>query len=930
MKAWRLFIATCSLLLTASAVRGQVLTWNPAGMGGGGALFLPSFDPHHRQDLYLSCDMGEIFHSTDLGISWSVPDFRQIGGGDVIGRIAYTSDPNVMYAISRNGDRAEPRKSTDGGASWKPLGNDPTDGGAYFLAAVPTRSDRILLTDYTRLFLSTDGGATFTGVNHRDEGYYVAGIYVNGEQIYLCTSDGIRYSGNGGLTWSDSAGSHPPAGEAFVSFIGATTAGELRFFAVTLGEGDVYPGVTGSDHALSKGVYKLDKNTFGWRKCGGIPTDVHPFFIAGNADDNNLVYVAGGSDDGAPTVYKSTDAGTSWSNLFRTRGNANIATGWSGDGGDRGWSYGEYALGFTVDPADKNRAIITDLGFAHLTTDGGATWRALYVPPGYLTPAGAPTPNGRAIPSNGLENTTCWQVAWIDQSTLVGCYSDIRGTRSEDGGATWSQSYTGHTLNSMYRVVLHPTTSIAYAATSSVHDIYQSTRLADNTLDNGAGQVLFSGDKGKSWSVLHDFHHPVIWLALDPARPNRLYASVIHGTEGGIYVSDDIQSGGGSTWRRLAAPPRTEGHPFNIQVLKDGALLASYSGRRAASGFTASSGVFLSTDGGATWSDRSSPQMLYWTKDVVVDPHDAAENTWYVGVFSGWGGAPNGLGGLYRTTDRGLHWGKILDLDRVTSCTVSPSNPDEMYATTEVDGLWHTANLRSDAPVFTSVAEYPFRQPERVFFDPYRAGEVWVTSFGNGLRHGTYGAVPLLISPPMAGRVSASPARLLWHAVANATGYDVRVGATADLSSPRIDSSGIADTTLAIPVEPGLTYFWRVRAVAAGDTGTWSPTWYFTVPTVAGLAERDASGAASGISISAAPNPASSSLTFLVTLRRRAHATLRLVNMLGVVVDVPYSGELEPGSRAISVDASQLTSGHYRYELLTDDAAIRGSIVIAR
>ena len=32
--------------------------------------------------------------------------------------------------------------------------------------------------------------------------------------------------------------------------------------------------------------------------------------------------------------------------------------------------------------------------------------------------------------------------------------------------------------------------------------------------------------------------------------------------------------------------------------------------------------------------------MYYWTKDIVIDPNDASQNTWYAGVFSGWGGTP--------------------------------------------------------------------------------------------------------------------------------------------------------------------------------------------------------------------------------------------------------------------------------------------------
>jgi len=37
------------------------------------------------------------------------------------------------------------------------------------------------------------------------------------------------------------------------------------------------------------------------------------------------------------------------------------------------------------------------------------------------------------------------------------------------------------------------------------------------------------------------------------------------------------------------------------------------------------------------------------------------------------------------------------------------------------------------------VKSYPFRQPERVFFNPYNQSEVWVTSFGNGMKVGTSG-----------------------------------------------------------------------------------------------------------------------------------------------------------------------------------------------
>ena len=117
----------------------------------------------------------------------------------------------------------------------------------------------------------------------------------------------------------------------------------------------------------------------------------------------------------------------------------------------------------------------------------------------------------------------------------------------------------------------------------------------------------------------------------------------------------------------------------------------------------------------------------------------AAQNSWYVCVFSGWGGAPNGLGGIYRTTNRGAAWTRINNLDRVTSLTFNPNDHSEAYVTTETLGLWHSTTMTAASPAFTRVDSYPFRQPERVYYNPYKSDEIWVTSFGNGTRVGDTG-----------------------------------------------------------------------------------------------------------------------------------------------------------------------------------------------
>ena len=275
--------------------------------------------------------------------------------------------------------------------------------------------------------------------------------------------------------------------------------------------------------------------------------------------------------------------------------------------------------------------------------------------------------------------------------------------------------------------------------------MYQSTRLADSPLDNAdaEGKILFSSDNGATWQLLHSFGHPVFWIALDPNNANRAYASVIHyggGTGiGGVYRCDNLLALSGSTWTLLPAPPRTQKHPASIVVLNDGKVLAGYSGRRNASGaFTNSSGAFLFNPASNSWQDVSAPGMQYWTKDIIPAPDDVSQNIWYAAVFSGWGGAPNGLGGLYRTINRGQSWTKLTgtQFDRVTSITFNPLNNKQVYLTTEQNGLWITDNISAANPVFTLVENYQYRQPERVFFNPFKPCEIWISSFGNGMKIG--------------------------------------------------------------------------------------------------------------------------------------------------------------------------------------------------
>src|SRR5688500_12375681 len=69
------------LLLPVTTLFSQPTTFSSRGPGGGGALFSPSINPANPNEYYIACDMSELFHTTDLGVSYNQVDFNQFNGG---------------------------------------------------------------------------------------------------------------------------------------------------------------------------------------------------------------------------------------------------------------------------------------------------------------------------------------------------------------------------------------------------------------------------------------------------------------------------------------------------------------------------------------------------------------------------------------------------------------------------------------------------------------------------------------------------------------------------------------------------------------------------------------------------------------------------------------------------------------------------------
>jgi photosystem II stability/assembly factor-like uncharacterized protein len=197
-------------------------------------------------------------------------------------------------------------------------------------------------------------------------------------------------------------------------------------------------------------------------------------------------------------------------------------------------------------------------------------------------------------------------------------------------------------------------------------------------------------------------------LAVDPANSDVVYVGAGEGAVrnsisfgDGVYKTTD----GGRTWKHLGLKDserfsRIVIHPTNSQV-----VLAAVMGH--AFGPNQERGVYRTTDGGATWQRVLYVNETTGASDVAIDPKDP--NIVYAGMYDyqrkPWHFRSGGPGsGLYRSTDGGATWKKLTDpalknglpgaklIGRI-GISICLSNPNVVYALmeTQEDGvLWRS------------------------------------------------------------------------------------------------------------------------------------------------------------------------------------------------------------------------------------------------
>ena len=250
--------------------------------------------------------------------------------------------------------------------------------------------------------------------------------------------------------------------------------------------------------------------------------------------------------------------------------------------------------------------------------------------------------------------------------------------KSVDGGIVWAPIFDDQPVAAIGSLAV---------ARSDPNVLYVGTGEANLRGDAAAGDGIYrSVDAGKTWHHVLSLSGHVGTVAVDPHDPDVAFAAVLgHGfgpnPERGVYRTRD----GGKSWQLvLKRDPSTGASDVAIDPGNPHVVLAGlwqvrrYPWTLESGG--AGSGLYISRDGGDTWSQLSGhglPEGPWGKVGVAVAPSDGRRIYALIEAAQG---------GLYRSDDGGDTWSLASGSHELrqrafyyTVITVAPNNPDDLW-----------------------------------------------------------------------------------------------------------------------------------------------------------------------------------------------------------------------------------------------------------
>ncbi len=614
---------------------------------------------------------------TTSAASWSVlgpVQTYKVGTGElknyqsnIYAIAAAPSNPNVLYAGSEPGTLY---RSSDKGMHWASITESLSNCTAKSIVVDPTNENIVYTYDGSAnvLLKTATGGLTWTPLT----GYTGGGgnsmvISPTTGRVFITGNTAIYYSDNFGLTW-------------FVS-PGSTVTGKLYDMAINPADANtIYAvGSTTTDGLVL--LRSVDGGANFSNVTGGLSsTDTKGARLAVTPANSNVIYCVNLGNTTPPKMIKSTDGGSTWSVTV-----SSTATGLGGTSATTGLGMsngqGYYDLGIVASPSDAN-AVIVGTTTTYKSTDGGLNFSPVG---GYSGPIGIhpdlqwalaiggdtylATDGGVNHSSDFFTNAANWSVrnngirsadywgfgqGWDEDIVVGGRYHNGNGALYDLFGAGNALSLgggedaTGHVFHGHNGVV-------------GFRDI--GMRVLPGTLtgavENGAPDApnsMWPQDdyygKFSSELVSDPRYSNVFYLGKDSI----LWKSV---NAGSSYTSLHNFGSGNKVWRFEIA----RSQPDVIYVCTN-------------------SGLYVTTDGGSTWSALSLPvAWSYYNTDVAVNPKD--ENEVYVCMANGPAASK-----VFKSTDGGGSWtnitGSALNGEKVAFLQFQGGTNGGVYAVTNV------------------------------------------------------------------------------------------------------------------------------------------------------------------------------------------------------------------------------------------------------
>ncbi len=551
--------------------------------------------------------------------------------------------------------------TTDKAATWTLISKDaPFAGGMTAVALHPTDQDLIYVACNKRLYESTDNGTTWA------ENFYLDGGVdeikfdpSDSDHIFLAGSKGLHESNDGGSTWSQIFSErvwdldfHPTNSDIIYLLKSNANLVKSEFYK-SEDNGSTWTLIT-------NGWYVPEVQAEAGESGGKIGVSI-------DAPDRVYAALIGSSkanDNGWIGIFRSEDAGDSWTLPAGQTGGPYAAVNtmpWNAAAYTSGYHQGYYNFDLEVSP---NNADLLWFGTVRLSesADGGASYvsigaanstrlsdqhadiQAIHVDGNdiWVASDGGINYSNDNLQSHsskkyGIIAANFWGFAggWNEdvlvggkyhngntayyQSYGTGLTHNVGGVEEATGyvnpyrnrKAHFSQGWSGHTVSKVIADNLGGATTnespINILPNESYFNSYSSgiyhfPLYADQMLAGKDSIIWKSVDGGAQWNELHDFGKGRV-LEIEISRANNDVIYAVFQPNGGYWDQSEIHRSvdGGTTWTKLTNLPTQR---RRIQITTN-PLDADEIWAAAVHG-TNNNKVFMSTDGGINWNNKTT------------------------------------------------------------------------------------------------------------------------------------------------------------------------------------------------------------------------------------------------------------------------------------------------------------------------------------